>query len=94
MAVVVDVRFDDLTIKDYDAVMKEAGLVGANADQVLGLIAHYAFEEDGNLRVVDIFETAEHWQTSMAESIGPAAARAGVAVNPKANVTNLHNSML
>lgn len=93
MAVVVDIRFDDMTVADYDAVMKEAGLVGASVDQVPGLIAHYAFEENGNLRVVDIFGHAEQWQTAMAETIGPAAARAGLTVNPKANISELHNSI-
>ncbi|TXG80974.1 MAG: hypothetical protein E6R14_08390 [Thermomicrobiales bacterium] len=94
MAVVVNISFKDLTNADYDAVMAEAGLVGASADQVPGLIAHYAFEENGRLRVVDIFESAEDWQATMAEKIGPAAARAGVAVNPEAIISELHNSMV
>ena len=94
MAVVVNISFDGLTSADYDAVMTEAGLVGANADRIPGLIAHYAFEEDGNLRVVDIFETPEHWQAAVAETIGPAAGRAGVAINPVAIVSELHNSMI
>ncbi len=94
MAVVVNISLEGTTNADYDAVMAEAGLIGASADQVPGLIAHYAFEENGSLRVVDIFESTEDWQAAMAEKIGPAAARAGIAINPAAIISELHNSMV
>lgn len=90
MAVVVDMRFPGSKIAVYDAVMAETDLVGASADQVPGLIAHYAFEQDGSLRVIDIWETAEQWQAFSAGTIVPAATRAGLTIDPAVTISELH----
>ncbi len=90
MAVVVDMRFPGSKIAVYDAVMAETDLVGASADQVPGLIAHYAFEQDGSLRVIDIWETAEQWQAFSAGTIVSAATRAGLTIDPDVTISELH----
>ena len=94
MAVVVDMTFADSTIADYDAVMTEAGLDGATIADIPGAIAHFAFEQDGSLRVIDVWESAEQWQSFTASTIGPAAARRGLVINPDVAISDVHNSIL
>lgn len=92
MAVVVDMVFDGQKLDTYDAVMAEADW-GGSADQIPGLIAHYAFEQDGTLRVVDIWDSAEQWESWATGTIAAAAARAGITIKPTVTISELHASM-
>lgn len=94
MAVVVEMVFEDSTNADYDAVMAEAGLRGADIDQIPGAIAHFAFEHDGSLHVFDVWESAAQWQAFSTGTIVAAATRIGLALDPDVTISELHNSML
>jgi hypothetical protein len=93
MAFVVDLTFPDGTLADYDAVMKESGLTGAGLDKIPGASAHYAWEEDGVLRILDIWESPEQFQANFANTIGPAAQRAGIELHPVIKISPLHYSI-
>lgn len=94
MAVVVDMIFADSTIANYDAVMTEAGLNGATVADIPGALAHFAFEQNGSLRIIDVWESADQWQSFTANTIGPAAARIGLTINPAVTILDVHNSIL
>lgn len=94
MAVVVDMIFEGSTLADYDAVMAEASLDDATIADIPGAIAHFAFEQDGSLRVIDVWGSVEQWQAFSASTIGPAATRRGLTINPVVTISEVHNSIL
>lgn len=102
MAVVVDMVFQPSEsapvagspTATYDAVMAEAGLTDVGIDQYPGLIAHFAFEQAGALRVIDVWDSAEQWQSFTAANIGPAGARLGLDLRPEVTISELHKSIL
>lgn len=93
MAVVVHMIFAGNSLDNYDAVMREAGLVGVSADSIPGAQAHYAWSEDGHLNVLDIWDSAEQFQATLAATIAPAAERAGIQLQPEVRISPLHNSI-
>lgn len=93
MAVVVNITFPGNTLAQYDAVMKEAGLIDAKPDQLKGIRTHYAWEEDGNLHVLDIWDDADAFEPSFKRNIAPAAQRAGIELHPTVKISPLHNSI-
>jgi hypothetical protein len=78
-----------------DAVAEE---MGVHADPPVGLIVHTHFEEDGRVRIVDVWESAESHQKFVEERLGPAmakvAAQRGIdmaqAGQPESSVTEVH----
>jgi hypothetical protein len=54
---------------DVEAVGKDMGDVYGNPPE--GLIVHTATETDDGVRIVDVWESAEHQQRFMAERLGP-----------------------
>ena len=93
MAVVATVTAEGTPLSEYDAIMKEAGLTGASADKIPHLRAHYAWEEDGSVHVLDVWDSAEAFQAFFGSTIGPAAARAGITMNPEVKISPLHASI-
>ena len=47
-----------------------------------GLIVHTASEVDGAVRIVDIWESADHAMAFAADRLGPAIAAVGAEMNP------------
>lgn len=93
MAIVVDVRAHGNTMADYEAIMKEAGLWGVGLDKVPGAHGHYAWEEDGGIHVIDIWESPEAFNAFFPATIVPAAERAGVTMHPEVKIFPLYNSI-
>lgn len=93
MAIIADIVAPGNTLAQYDAIMIEAGLAGPSPDKLKGLHAHYAWEESGNLRVLDIWESQQAFETNFARVIAPAAQRAGVKMQPEIKFAPLHNSI-
>ena len=54
---------------DYDAINAEMGVVASPPD---GLIMHWASPSGNHLRVVDVWESQEKFDTFMATKLGPA----------------------
>lgn len=93
MAIVVKMAFAGTSLDQYDAVMREAGLSGPGPHTLPGLRAHYAWEEEGDLQVLDVWETTAGFEESFSGRIQPAAQRAGIALHPVVKISPLHNSI-
>jgi hypothetical protein len=58
---------------------------GVGDDPIPGLIAHVSGPSPDGWRIIDIWESEEHWQQFQAARLGPALARAtaGMAPSPR-----------
>ena len=93
MAVVIDQTFTGMPLAQYDASMTEAGMAGATIDKLPGARAHYAWESDGNLRVLDVWDSQDASADYMSKVMMPAAKRLGIEVQPDIKISPLHNSI-
>jgi heme-degrading monooxygenase HmoA len=93
MAVVVEVTAPDSTIAEYEAIMREAGLWGVGIDEVPGARAHYAWEDNGGVHVIDVWESEEAFNDFFPATIVPAAQRAGIELHPKVSIFSRCNSI-
>jgi hypothetical protein len=86
MAAAVILEFDGVTDKEYDAVNAALGLdpgTGAG-DWPDGLVSHAAgLNEDGNLVVVEVWDTPQHQAAFMEGRLGEALGKGGVTAPPK-----------
>ena len=96
MAIAFFLQLDGVTQEQYDAVMGNLDLKGpsnpdGSDDWPDGVIAHYAGPTPGGWGVVDVWESQAHFDTFLADRLGPAMAAAGV---PEPIVTpfELYNS--
>jgi hypothetical protein len=89
MATGLRLDFSSLGLDDYDRVCEELNFPGDWPD---GLLAHAAIEVDGNLRVMDVWESRERFdqfvqerlQDAMREAVGDSAEA------PEISQTELH----
>jgi heme-degrading monooxygenase HmoA len=68
-------RFPDGTTDQYDQVIEKMDLGGKSAP---GGLFHWSAQGDGELVVVDVWETPEQFQAFADEKIGPITAEVGV----------------
>jgi hypothetical protein len=73
MAVGLRLEFSKLTLSDYDAV---CAALNFPADWPDGLLSHASFDENGALRVVDVWETREKFDAFAASRLGAAMGQA------------------
>ena len=84
MAVGLGLDFSNLGLDDYDAICRALNFP---ADWPDGLLAHSSAEVDGRLRVVDAWESRQHFdrfvqerlQSAMGEAVGDRAEQPEVA---------------
>ena len=55
-----------------------------------GLISHYATKTDSGLRVVDVWQTQEQFDTFAQEQIGPYSQEVGI-TTPRIELFEVHN---
>jgi hypothetical protein len=90
MAVAVVQEFDGGTLEQYDQIVSALGLTPGGPG-VPGGLFHWATAVDGGIRVTDVWESIEQFQTFAQERIGPLAAQAGISSPPRITVYEVHN---
>lgn len=73
MPTAIQMQFQNLGLDDYDRVCEALDFPSDWPD---GLLAHGASEEDGKLRVVDIWDSPETYDRFVEERLGPAIGQA------------------
>ena len=68
----IQLDFAEITTADYDRIAQELNFP---ADWPEGLIAHGSADVDGQLRVVDVWESAGHFDRYSESHLGPAVGR-------------------
>ncbi len=90
MAVAVQMDFEGATLDQYDAVCGKMGLTPGGPGPT-GAISHFATLTDSGLRVVDVWETREQFDTFAQEQIGPFSAEVGLPGPPQMQFFDVHN---
>ena len=91
MAVGMFLRWPGLSLDQYNATMNELGL---DDDPPAGGIAHFAGEADGELRVFDVWESAEAFQAFAESRLAAATQAAGIEGEPQPVLFPLHNAWI
>ncbi len=89
MAASLILEFEGVTQKEYDAVNAELGLdyTTGEGDWPDGLVSHAAgLNEDGNLVVIEVWDTPQHQEAFMETRLAEALAKGGV-TSPPSSVT-------
>lgn len=87
MAVVLFVEWDGVTTEQYEAARK---LINWEGDAPAGLMSHVAGFSDKGLRVSDIWESAEAFQTFVQTRLMPGAQQAGLQGEPRVEIYPMH----
>ena len=90
MAVAVQLDFEGATLEQYDAVCQKMGLTPRGAGPK-GAISHFATMTDSGLRVVDVWESREQFDTFAQEQIGPFSQEVGIPSQPTIQFFEVHN---
>ena len=88
MAVVMHLTFRDTSADQYDAVLERLKLEEDPAD---GGIFHVAAVDGSTLRIVDVWESPEHFQRFREARLGTALAEVGIEGEPEVEVLETHN---
>ncbi len=91
MPVAVEMTFDGGTTDQYDEVCAKLGYLPRGAGHPDGLF-HFAITTPEGMRIVDVWDSAEAYQTFAETMLGPIAAQVGVP-EPKVEITPIHNYM-
>ena len=92
MAIAVVMDFDGCTLEQYDQVIDRMGLEkGGPAPE--GALFHWVTLVDGGLRVTDVWETREAFDSFAQEKIGPITAEVGIPGPPMMSFFEAHNYM-
>lgn len=90
MAVAVQIDFSGGTLEQYDRVIEGMGFKPGGPGAPGGLF-HWVAQTDDGLRVVDVWETREQFDTFAQEKIGPLTQEAGIPGPPAFTVFEVHN---
>ncbi|MEK7215199.1 MAG: hypothetical protein AAB289_06360 [Chloroflexota bacterium] len=89
MAVAVFVEVPGVTAAQYDAMITDTWPGGHLPS---GALFHLAGPWQGNWRVVDMWESAEAFDTFVKTILGPAMQKAGVTAQPKIEIWPVHKT--
>ena len=87
MPIVMFMEWDGVTLEQYDAVRK---LVKWETEKPHGGIFHVAAFSDKALRITDLWESAEAFQTFVEKRLTPGVKKAGIAGEPKVEIYPVH----
>ena len=88
MAVVMQMEWPEVSVEQYEELR---GVVNWEGDPATGGMFHVAFIDDGVFKVVDVWESAEHFQTFVDSRLMPGVAQVGVQGEPKVTITPAHS---
>lgn len=90
MAIALLLEFPGAGQQLYDQIVQELKLGGRLAK---GGIFHVSGPMDGGMRIVDVWESQEAFDTFQRDRLGPIAQKLGLAV-PKVTVWPVHNMLM
>ena len=90
MAVGVVLEFEGATLAQYDEIIDKMGLTPGGSGGPGGMF-HWVTETDSGLRVTDVWESQEHFDTFSEEQIGPISAEVGLPNPPNVTFYEVHN---
>jgi hypothetical protein len=88
MPVAMSMQWPGITEKEYRAVMQELQL---DSHPPKGALFHVAGFTQGALRVLDVWESAEAFQTFSDQRIMPAVKKVGITTQPKVEIYPAYN---
>jgi hypothetical protein len=88
VAVAIEMRFSGATLAQYDEVMRLMELGDEAPD---GALFHWVAATDDGIKVVDVWETIEQFNSFAQANIMPNTQKAGVPAPPETTVYELHN---
>jgi len=90
MAIGVQADFSGATLAQYDEVIKRMGFRPGGQGAPGGLF-HWVTKTDAGIRVVDVWESREHFEKFSAEKIQPITAQVGITARPQVTFFEVHN---
>jgi len=90
MAVAVQLDFNGSTLEQYDEVIRKMGFEPGGPGGPGGLF-HWVTQTDTGIRVTDVWETREAFDTFAREKIGPLGQEVGFAGPPETQFFEVHN---
>jgi hypothetical protein len=90
MPVAVELNYPGTTKDNYDAIIKAMGSPGPGSPHPGGALFHWSAATSDGFRVVDVWDTREHFEQFAQEQIAPVAEQAGMA-DPEIQYTDIHN---
>ncbi|HEV8688818.1 MAG TPA: hypothetical protein VGQ91_00865 [Ideonella sp.] len=88
MPVMMMMEWSGVTPEQYEAVRK---FVNFEAEAPAGGLFHVAAFDEAGLRVTDVWERAEDFQTFVEQRLMPGVAKAGIQGEPKVRILPAHN---
>ena len=88
MAVVMNMEWDGVTREQYEAVRK---IVDFEGKPPTGGLFHVASFNDKGLRVTDLWQSAETFQSFVEKRLMPGVKEAGIAGEPRVQIYPVHN---
>jgi hypothetical protein len=89
MAVAYEMRFKG-TLAQYDQVLELMGFEKGGKGAPGGLF-HWAEQTEDGVRIVDVWESDEHFEKFGAEKLGPITAQVGITDPPEITRHDVHN---
>ena len=83
-------NFAGATIGQYDQIIEKMGLTPGGSTPP-GAISHWVAKTDEGMRVVDVWETKEHFERFAQEQIGPYSKEVGIEDEPETRFYDVHN---
>jgi hypothetical protein len=87
MSVAVYMNWEGATKEQYDAMRKE---IKWETDLPAGGIYHIATFNDKGLRITDVWESPEHFNSFVEKKINPAVAKLGIPGQPQVEIFPVH----
>jgi hypothetical protein len=90
MAVAVVMDFEGATLAQYDQIIGKMGFKPGGPGGP-GSVSHWVAATDAGIRVVDVWESAKHFQSFADDQIGPISEEVGIPNPPDITFHEVHN---
>ena len=90
MAVAVIQDFEGATLDQYDRVIDKMGITPGSSHPEPGCLFHWVTETETGLRVVDVWDSRDQFDTWIAEQVAPNALDAGFPNPPQNTFHEIH----
>jgi hypothetical protein len=92
MAIAVVMEFKGATLRQYDEVINKMGFDRGGPGAPGGLF-HWVAKTDDGIRITDVWETREQFESFAQNQIGPITAEVGVPAPPEMTYYEVHNHL-